>query len=88
MVRLVEWRCYLAMNSQQAHERAEASFRKKETQIPEDQRFQAGDDADRLALRAKTARLKALRLTRDAADITRVKSRPIVIAKKCSSDPP
>jgi hypothetical protein len=74
------------MNSQQAHRRAEASFKTKETQLPEGQRIQAGDDADRLALREKTARLKALRLTRDAADPTRVKSRPI--AKKCSSDPP
>ena len=57
----------LAMNSQRAHDRAEASFKKKEAQHLEGQRATAEYSADRLAVREKTARLKALRLARDAA---------------------
>jgi hypothetical protein len=72
------------MNSQQAHDRAEASFKKKE---PQGQKVDAVGDADRLALREKTARLRALRLSRDAAGTTGVKSMPILPGKKCPSDP-
>jgi hypothetical protein len=78
----------LVNNSQQVHERAEASFKKKETQVLEGQKVRAGDDTDRLAVREKTARLRALRLSRDAADMTRVKKTPILSAKKRTSDPP
>jgi hypothetical protein len=79
----------LAMNSQQAHDLAEASFKKKE---PQGQKVNAADDADRLAVREKTARLRALRLSRDAAGTTLVKNTPIkntpiLSGKKCPSDP-
>jgi hypothetical protein len=70
----------LAINSQQAHDRAEASFKKKE---PQGQKVNAVDDEDRLALREKTARLRALRLSRDAA----VKNALILPDKKCPRDP-
>jgi hypothetical protein len=63
----------LATNSQQAHDRAEASFKKKEQQ---GQKVNAVDDADRLAVREKTARLRALRLSRDATGTTLVKNTP------------
>jgi hypothetical protein len=56
------------MTSQQAHDRAEAAFKKKETQLVEGQKAMAECNARRLALREKTARLKALRLAREAAD--------------------
>jgi hypothetical protein len=71
----------LAMNSQQAHDRAEASFKKKE---PQGQKVNAVGDADRLALSEKIARLRALRLSRDAAGTTEEHALP---GKKCPSDP-
>jgi hypothetical protein len=71
----------LAMKSQQAHDRAEASFKKKE---PQGQKVNAVGDAERLALREKTARLRALRLSRDAAGATEEHALP---GKKCPSDP-
>jgi hypothetical protein len=74
----------LAMNSQQAHDLAEASFKKKE---PQGQKINAVDDADRLAVREKTARLRALRLSRDDAGTALVKNTPILSGKKCPSDP-
>ena len=54
--------------SQQAHDRAEAAFKKKETQLSEGRQAMAEYNANRLAMREKTARLRALRLERDAAD--------------------
>ena len=54
--------------SEQAHDRAEAAFKKKETQLNEGRKAMAEYNASRLAVRDKTARLRALRLARDAAD--------------------
>src|SRR5215217_8213411 len=56
----------LKMNTKQAHDVAEASFKKKEAQLREGQKAMAEYHAGRLAVREKTARLRALRLTRDA----------------------
>src|SRR5215211_6438734 len=56
----------LKMNAKQAHDVAEASFKKKEAQLREGQKAMAEYHAGRLAVREKTARLRALRLTRDA----------------------
>ena len=53
--------------SQQAHDRAEAAFKKKETQLREGRKAMAEYNANRIAIREKTARLRALRLARDAA---------------------
>jgi len=58
----------LKTTSEQAHDRAEAAFKKKEAQISEGRKAMAEYDENRLAVREKTARLRALRLARDAAD--------------------
>jgi hypothetical protein len=53
------------MNSDEAHRRAEALF-KKEQQSREAQPATAEHDAEQRAVQEKTARLRALRLARDA----------------------
>jgi hypothetical protein len=58
----------LKTNSQQAQDRAEAAFKKKEMQAREGEKAMAEYRAERLALRERTARLRELRLARDAAD--------------------
>ena len=56
----------------QARDRAEAAFKKKEQQLREGQQGMAGYQTALAATREKTARLRALRLARDAALKTRV----------------
>lgn len=56
------------MNSNQALDRAEALFKKKEERVREGRDAVAQYVADRHAAREKTARLRSLRLARDAAD--------------------
>jgi hypothetical protein len=51
----------------QARDRAEAAFKKKEQQLREGQQVMAEYQAALAATREKTARLRALRLARDAA---------------------
>ena len=53
-------------SSEQAHARAEAVF-KKEVMAREGQKAMGEYEAERRAVREKTARLRALRLARDAA---------------------
>jgi hypothetical protein len=55
------------MNSNEAHRRAEALF-KKDQQLRESQQAMAEYQAKLAAMREKTARLRALRLARDAAN--------------------
>ena len=55
------------MNSDEAHRRAEALF-KKEQQLREGQQTMAEYQAELGAMREKTGRLRALRLARDAAN--------------------
>jgi hypothetical protein len=69
----------LSMNSHQALDRAKALF-KKEERLREGQQAMAEYEADRHAVREKTARLRALRLARDAAN----NQTPILPAKKRS----
>ena len=57
----------MRVNSHQPHERAEALFKKKQEQLREGQQAMAEYQAERHAVREKTARLRALRLARDAA---------------------
>jgi hypothetical protein len=64
------------MSAKQAHDLAEAAFKKKEAQLREGQKAMAEYNADRLALRERTARLRALRLMRDADEATRARSIP------------
>ena len=67
-------------NSNQARARAEAFFKKKEEPLRERQDVMAECEADRHAVRQKTARLRSLRLARDAAN----NRMPILAAKKRS----
>jgi hypothetical protein len=55
------------MNSDQPQDRAEALFKKKQERLREGQQAMAEYQADRRAVGEKTARLRALRLARDAA---------------------
>jgi hypothetical protein len=58
----------LTISSKTAHERAEASFKKREKQLEEGQKARAEYEANSLAVREKTARLRALRLASEARD--------------------
>jgi hypothetical protein len=69
------------MKSNQALDRAEAFFKKKEERSQERQGAMAECEADRHAVREKTARLRSLRLARDAAN----NRMPILPAKKRSA---
>jgi hypothetical protein len=57
----------VSMHADQAHRRAEALF-KKEQQLRESQQAMTEYQAELRATREKTARLRALRLARDAAN--------------------
>jgi hypothetical protein len=57
----------LDTDAKRARDRAEAPFKKKEQQLREGQQAMAEYEAARVATREKTARLRALRLARDAA---------------------
>jgi hypothetical protein len=63
------------MKSSQAVDPAEAFFKKKEERLRERQDVMAECEADRHAVREKTARLRSLRLARDAASNLPVKKR-------------
>jgi len=56
----------LTISTTTAQERAEASFKKKEKQLAEGQKARAEYEVSALAVREKTARLKALRLAHEA----------------------
>ena len=58
----------MSIDSDQAHWRAEALFKKKEQQAHEGQQARAEYQAQIDATREKTARLRALRLARNAAN--------------------
>jgi len=67
----------LETNAKRVRDRAEAAFRKKEQQQREGQQAMAEYEAARAATLEKTARLRALRLARDAALKT-----PVAAAQK------
>jgi hypothetical protein len=56
--------------TQQAHDRAEAMFKRKQEQAREGPEARAEYEARSRAVREKTARLRALRLARDARTAT------------------
>jgi hypothetical protein len=56
----------LDTDAKPARDRAEAAFKKKEQQLQEGQQAMAEYEAARAATSEKTARLRALRLARDA----------------------
>jgi hypothetical protein len=55
-------------NSERVHDAAESSFKKRERRITEGRKAMAEHDAAARAVDANTARLRALRLARDAAE--------------------
>ena len=57
----------MSMSTDTARARAEAQFKKKEEQARDGEQARAEYDAQQQAIREKTARLRALRLARDAA---------------------
>jgi hypothetical protein len=69
----------LANNSKEARDRAEASFKKQEQRAREGAKAMADYEAEGRAMREKTARLKSLRMARQAAgDTVPVKNAPAV----------
>ncbi|MEX0753451.1 MAG: hypothetical protein WD073_11080 [Xanthobacteraceae bacterium] len=71
----------MAKDMKEAKARAEASFKKKELQAREGAEARMQYEAERQAVRDKTARLKALRLAKEASDQT-------VAAEKKAAAPP
>jgi hypothetical protein len=67
----------LDTDAERARDRAEAAFKNKEQQLREGQQAMAEYEAARAATREKTARLRALRLARDAGLKT-----PVAAAQK------
>ena len=65
----------LSVNTDESRRRAEALF-KKEQQSREAQQAMAEYQAELRMMREKTARLRALRLARDAANNNKKKTRP------------
>jgi hypothetical protein len=62
----------LDIDAHQARDRAEAAFKKKEERRLDGQKAMTEYESARLAMREKTARLRALRLARDVARKTPV----------------
>lgn len=78
----------MADNSKEAKARAEASFKKKEQQAREGAEARMQYEAERNAVRDKTARLKSLRLAKEAADKeTEAQSKPKPKAKAPAKKP-
>ena len=65
----------MSVNTDEARRRAETLF-KKEQQLREAQQAMAEYQAQLRVMREKTARLRALRLARDAANNNKKKMRP------------
>ena len=58
----------MASNSKEARDRAEASFKKQEQRAREGAKAMADYEAEGRAMREKTARLKSLRMAKQAAE--------------------
>jgi hypothetical protein len=69
-------------NSERVHDAAESSFKKRERRITEGRKAMAEHDAAARAVDANTARLRALRLARDAAEALAPKTVKASSAKK------
>ena len=59
---------FLPKNQKEVKDKAEASFKRKEIQAREGVKAMADYQADQVAVRAKTARLRELRLAKEEAD--------------------
>jgi hypothetical protein len=70
-------------NLDQTHDFAESKFKKRERQLLDGQKAMAEQEAAKRAVNANTARLRALRLARDAAAVTPpAKPTPFLRTKK------
>jgi hypothetical protein len=65
--RAIDKETTLANNSKEARDRAEASFKKQEQRAREGAKAMADYEAEGRAMREKTARLKSLRMAKQAA---------------------
>ena len=75
----------LANSSNKAHDQAEASFKKQEHKAREGAKTMTDYEAVGRAVREKTARLKSLRLAKEAAEMeAAVKKEPATPKKKPS----
>lgn len=72
----------MSRNSKEAQDRAEASFTKKEHQAREGAKAFAEHEARSRAIHDKTARLRSLRLAKEAADMKAVVKPPPAPSKK------
>jgi hypothetical protein len=68
----------LTMNSMEARDRAEARFKIKQERAQDGAKAMMEYEAVGLALREKTTRLKALRLSKEAAELaSQAKAKPV-----------
>ena len=72
----------MSTKNDQAHDVAESSFKKKQKRLLEGQKAMAEHNAAQRAEEAKTARLRALRLARDAAEALAPPQTKVAPAKK------
>jgi len=73
----------LSTRSEKARGRAEASFQKKQEQAREGEKAMMEYEAAARAVLKKTARLRALRLAKEAAEAAaKINSKPLTAAKK------
>jgi hypothetical protein len=76
----------LSSNSKEARDRAEARFAKEQKALREGGKARALYEAEGQAVREKTARLRALRLAKEAADLeVKATQKPAKAKKKPSA---
>jgi translation initiation factor IF-3 len=75
----------LADHSKEARDRAEARFERMKKATQEGQKAKAHYEAEGRAVREKTARLRLLRLAKEAADAAQAASEPPKVKKKPGS---
>ena len=76
----------MSTRSKEARDRAEASFQKKQEQAREGGKARAEYEAEARAVLKKTARLRALRLAKEAAEAAaKLETKPGTTKKKPSS---
>ena len=75
----------MADHSKEARDRAEARFERMKKATQEGQKAKAHYEAEGRAVREKTARLRLLRLAKEAADAAQAASEPPKVKKKSAA---
>lgn len=75
----------MADHSKEARDRAEARFERMKKATQEGQKAKAHYEAEGRAVREKTARLRLLRLAKEAADAAQAASEPPKVKKKSAT---